>query len=918
MKKTILVTPIMFGLFLVSLTSCGSNNVHIVTFECNGGTPHIDFQRVKDGEKATRPADPTADFGTFTAWCSDEACQQVYDFNAPVTSDITLYADYDTTVDFTFIGEHCTIDGKSEFTETRNYNEFVTYEIAPESVAYSIEDSIVFRINGVESKDYTYNPETGIFSASCKGDASLTITANKMLATEVSLLTEDTITSDYVIKFDYTIENDDGPFFVDWGDGNIDSKCIHPYLAVTKNPKITIYGNVSKVSFADAHGPYTEANKCVSEIVFPGCVNDLPDYAFKGLTKLIKIHLPNEMKNIGVGAFSGTNLKECIFPTLESGTIAANTFLNCSNLETVQIPNKITTIDTAAFRGCTKLGELILRKDVVLVKKDAFKECAQLRLFCFNEKGVIVFEDFDESSIAEIEYGCAGKNIDTTGQYSCLVKKNSTNEEEITILECLHLNDTTGKVVIPDKLTLAEGGINKELPVTSIGYQAFSGVIRDDVKEVDFRTNPNVSLDTEAFRACHNLKTLTFESSYAERDGNYHLKFGDRAFMNCRALAGDKPLILYYKTITSMGSDVFQMDNGKKCQVWCEEEIKPDTWEKDWNVSGITNYGLCHVGNDTTDAYRINLYHDNQKTETNNNDEFYIGIINKIDSKITEWEVPATLSINGYERAPASIETRVIENLCMKYNRTIQTVKAPGVTIIKDEAFDDCRNLSSFEFSKKIREIGPSALYNTALKEVVLDKEEAEITIFHPFIHWNEIIEKITLPNRLKSIDDSAFGWCHALKTLDYDVNRSSLENIGSSAFTEAHIVIDNLNLKSLKSIGNDAFRNSATYSQSIKSVALPLLTKCGNSAFSYSGLESISFGKQLTTLGDGAFSLNPNLKVIDLSRVTSVTQVTDGGIVGIDSSSSCKIYVPDELVEAFKKDKSWSLYADRIVAPSI
>ncbi|MCQ2753171.1 MAG: leucine-rich repeat protein [Bacilli bacterium] len=908
MKKTVLVTPIMFGLFLVNLTSCGANNDHFVTFECNGGTPHIETQRVKDGAKATRPADPTADFGTFIDWYSDEECTHVYDFNTPVTNDITLYADYDTTVSFTFIGQHCTINNQSEFVETRNYNEFVTYEIAAESVAYSIEDSIVFRINGVESKDYTYDSQTGLFSASCKGDASLTITAKKMLATEVSVLTEDTITSDYVIKFDYTIENDDGPFFVDWGDGNIDSKCIHPYLVATKNPKITIYGNVSKVSFADIDGPYTEANKCVNKIVFPGCVNDFPDYAFNGIEKLEKIHLPDKMKNIGVGAFSGTNLKECVFPTLESKTIAANTFLNCSNLETVFIPNGITTIDTAAFSGCTNLGELILRKDVVSVKKDAFKECTLLRLFCLNEKGVIIFEDFDESSIAEIEYGCAGKNIDTTGQYSCLVKKNSSQAKEITILECLKLNDDSGKVVIPRELTVNAINGSETLPVTSIGYQAFSSeTVRDLVKEVDFTMNPGVVLDVEAFRGCHNLATLTFETSYAARGNNYHLKFDDRAFMNCYALAGDTPVILYYDTIASMGSDVFKMDNGKGCQVWCEEEIKPDTWEEDWNVSGITNYGLCYIGNDTTDTYKVKLYHDNQKTKESNEDKFYISIVSKINPKVTTWTVEETLKISGYERASDPIEVRVIDESCMAANTNIQTVEAPTVTVIKRAAFNACSNLKVFKFSPKIKEIEHSAFFYTTMPELNIDKENAEMTVLHDI---GGSFRKITLPNSLKSIDNGAFCQKPSLETIDYDADKCQLESVGASAFYMAEsLKIDELNLKCAEFLGDGAFNMA----NSVTTVSLPNAVTCENAVFYACNLISITFGQRLQELGTNIFGQDFDLETIDLSQVQNVPNVV-GDNIGIRPDATCKIYVPEALFEDFKKHKSWSKYANKFV----
>ena len=65
-----------------------------VTFDSTGGSA-VASQTVKEGEKAAKPANPTRDGYTFEGWFADEALKTAYDFNTPVTSDITLYADWD-------------------------------------------------------------------------------------------------------------------------------------------------------------------------------------------------------------------------------------------------------------------------------------------------------------------------------------------------------------------------------------------------------------------------------------------------------------------------------------------------------------------------------------------------------------------------------------------------------------------------------------------------------------------------------------------------------------------------------------------------------------------------------------------------------------------------------------------------------
>ena len=61
---------------------------YTVTFNSNGGT-NVTSQSVYDGDKATRPSDPTKDDNDFVEW---QLNGSKYDFNKAVTGDITLTA----------------------------------------------------------------------------------------------------------------------------------------------------------------------------------------------------------------------------------------------------------------------------------------------------------------------------------------------------------------------------------------------------------------------------------------------------------------------------------------------------------------------------------------------------------------------------------------------------------------------------------------------------------------------------------------------------------------------------------------------------------------------------------------------------------------------------------------------------------
>lgn len=62
-----------------------------VTFESNGGSD-IEAQTVDYGNKAAKPMNPEKSGSTFDGWYSDNGLSQKYDFDTPVTADITLYA----------------------------------------------------------------------------------------------------------------------------------------------------------------------------------------------------------------------------------------------------------------------------------------------------------------------------------------------------------------------------------------------------------------------------------------------------------------------------------------------------------------------------------------------------------------------------------------------------------------------------------------------------------------------------------------------------------------------------------------------------------------------------------------------------------------------------------------------------------
>ena len=81
-----------------------------VTFDSNGGS-EVASQFIAVGNTATQPENPTYDENPFLGWFTDNGTfENAYDFSAPVTENITLYANWGSSQDFVDI---TLIDGES-------------------------------------------------------------------------------------------------------------------------------------------------------------------------------------------------------------------------------------------------------------------------------------------------------------------------------------------------------------------------------------------------------------------------------------------------------------------------------------------------------------------------------------------------------------------------------------------------------------------------------------------------------------------------------------------------------------------------------------------------------------------------------------------------------------------------------------
>ena len=111
----------------ITLTAKWNINKYTVTFNSYGGTPVPPAQEVEYGHTATKPADPTLKGYTFAFWYlgEDEQNATAYDFNTPVTENITLTAKWEKKT-YKVVAK-LYVNGKPAYYQN---TDFYTYEVS--------------------------------------------------------------------------------------------------------------------------------------------------------------------------------------------------------------------------------------------------------------------------------------------------------------------------------------------------------------------------------------------------------------------------------------------------------------------------------------------------------------------------------------------------------------------------------------------------------------------------------------------------------------------------------------------------------------------------------------------------------------------------------------------------------------------
>ena len=118
-------------------------------------------------------------------------------------------------------------------------------------------------------------------------------------------------------------------------------------------------------------------NKHIKDLKL-GLGGDIGAYAFYGCSNVETVELGQKITSIGGYAFSScSKLKSIAIPDVVT-SLGSNAFSDCSAMTSAKIGNGIETIDYNTFSGCSSLHEINIGSKVKTINQSAFSGCSSL------------------------------------------------------------------------------------------------------------------------------------------------------------------------------------------------------------------------------------------------------------------------------------------------------------------------------------------------------------------------------------------------------------------------------------------------------------------------------------------------------------------------------------------------------------
>ena len=251
-----------------------------------------------------------------------------------------------------------------------------------------------------------------------------------------------------------------------------------------------------------------------------------------------------------------------------------------------------------------------------------------------------------------------------------------------------------------------------------------------------------------------------------------------------------------------------------------------------------------------------------------------------------------------------------INNTALSQSRNIDNVAQEKINVINGVSAGNTKEIATAldmivdTFEKKIAIEKPYYAYLMDFK--IGDFNDDEITKVREYVFFEKkSLTSIDLPV-CTSIGDNAFSGCTALNSINLPVCTS----IGTYAFYSCKS-LTSIDLPVCTSIGPYTFYRCTA----LTSINLPVCTSIEYGVFSScTALTSINL-PACTSIHSYAFNSCKSLTSIKLANTSKICTLSNSDAFKVTpiANKAGYIYVPDELVEQYKKATNWSVYASQI-----
>ena len=219
--------------------------------------------------------------------------------------------------------------------------------------------------------------------------------------------------------------------------------------------------------------PFSDCEN-LTEFVFGEEVEHIPAYLCYNLTLLNTIVIPNSVTSIGSSAFAGCKGLTEVTIGNSVKSIGSWAFSSCTSLTAITIPNSVTSIESGTFFSCTGLTEVTIPNSVTSIGSRAFFSCTGLK---------------------KVTIGNSVKSIGSNAFSSCTSLTAITIPNSVTSIGSSAFSGCTGltEITIPNS-------------VTSIGSKAFEDCTQMESVTIGEKVE---SIGESAFARCNSLTAVT-------------------------------------------------------------------------------------------------------------------------------------------------------------------------------------------------------------------------------------------------------------------------------------------------------------------------------------------------------------------------------------------------------------------------